>query len=369
MKLEDLKCVSNNVDLDDYLKLYKYVRDNMEHPEWLGTFAKKEIIDILNNGGKIWLYYNDKDLVCSCFYIPVKNKTLIKHNISYDQSITGSLGPIMVSPDYVGFGLQRQMMKVYNEYLISLGKKYSFTKVHSDNMYSINNMLKDGYIKTHEYESERGMNTCFIKDLFNEIINSLEYKEFDTDYISFKGKIPILFTAPHTMKQLRKDGSIKLNEPYTKGIALYLNKYCNVNCMIKLKDTGIDSNWDDYDKFKTEIKRFVKENNIKLVIDLHGASNNNDFDVEFGTMNNLSSDFSTVRELEEAFLENGITNIKYNDPFKGGAITKSIYGLDDVDVIQIEISSNYRQFNNDNLKLLVNSLNKFINQYFKYINR
>ena len=203
---------------------------------------------------------------------------------------------------------------------------------------------------------------------FNEIINELEYKEFDTDYISFKGKIPILFTAPHTMKQLREDGSIKLNEPYTKGIALYLNKYCDVNCMVKLKDTGIDSNNDNYDEFKTEIKRFVKDNNIKLVIDLHGASINNDFDVEFGTMNNLSSDFSTVRELEEAFTENGITNIKYNDPFKGGAITRSLYELD-VDVIQIEINSNFRQLNNDNLKLLVNSLSNFINQYFKYINR
>ena len=118
----------------------------------------------------------------------------------------------------------------------------------------------------------------------------------------------------------------------------------------------------------TEIKRFVKDNNIKLVIDLHGASINNDFDVEFGTMNNLSSDFSTVRELEEAFTENGITNIKYNDPFKGGAITRSLYELD-VDVIQIEINSNFRQLNNDNLKLLVNSLSNFINQYFKYINR
>lgn len=203
---------------------------------------------------------------------------------------------------------------------------------------------------------------------FNEIINELEYKEFDTDYISFKGKIPILFTAPHTMKQLREDGSIKLNEPYTKGIALYLNKYCNVNCMVKLKDTGIDSNNDNYDEFKTEIKRFVKDNNIKLVIDLHGASNNNSFDVEFGTMNNLSSDFSTVRELEEAFTENGITNIKYNDPFKGGAITRSLYELD-VDVIQIEINSNFRQNDINNLKVLCDSFESFIKQYNEYINR
>lgn len=53
MKLEDLKCISDNVNIDDYLKLYKYVRDNMEHPEWLGTFTKEEVVDILGIGGKI----------------------------------------------------------------------------------------------------------------------------------------------------------------------------------------------------------------------------------------------------------------------------------------------------------------------------
>lgn len=40
MKLIDLKEISENVNLDDYLYLYNYVRDNMEHPEWLGTFER-----------------------------------------------------------------------------------------------------------------------------------------------------------------------------------------------------------------------------------------------------------------------------------------------------------------------------------------
>ena len=166
MKFEDLTCVDKEVNLDDYLKLYNYVRDNMEHPEWLGTFTKNEIIDILNHGGKIWLYYDKDNLVCSCFYIPSNNKSLLKHNINYDESVTGSLGPIMVSPDYIGNGFQSKMQNIYNEYIISLGMKYSFTKVHSDNIYSIKNILRDGYIKTDGYENERGMNTTFIKMLY-----------------------------------------------------------------------------------------------------------------------------------------------------------------------------------------------------------
>ena len=41
--LEKFKCENKKVNLEDYLKLYKYVRDSMIHPEWLGTFTKEEI--------------------------------------------------------------------------------------------------------------------------------------------------------------------------------------------------------------------------------------------------------------------------------------------------------------------------------------
>jgi len=204
---------------------------------------------------------------------------------------------------------------------------------------------------------------------FKTIINDLEKSIFDDDYIIKDGSIPILFTAPHTMDQLREDGTVKVSEPYTKAIALYLNKYCNVHCMIKIKDTGLDANRDNHDNFKKELLEYVKNNNIKLVIDLHGANINRDFDVEFGTLNNLSADFSTIKELEESFIENGISNIEQNDPFKGGAITQYLYNFKDIDVIQLEINKRYRDSSNiDNLERLVNSLINFINQYNEYIN-
>ena len=205
---------------------------------------------------------------------------------------------------------------------------------------------------------------------FEKEINELELSKFERDYIIKKGSLPILFTAPHTMKQIREDKTIKLSEPYTKAIALYLNKNFNVNAMIKIKDTGLDTNIDNRDEFKTELLRFIKDNNIKLVIDLHGSDKKREFDIELGTLNNLSADFSTIKELEEAFKENGINNIVHNDPFKGGAITKYIYGINDVDVIQVEINGKYRDYNNiDYLQKLVNSFENFIKQYKEYINR
>ncbi len=163
MKLTDFKEVDNNVNLDDYLNLYNDVRNNMEHPEWLGTFTKEEIKDILKIGGKIWLYY-DKDIpVCSVFYIPVSNKSLRKHNVEYDESETGSLGPIMVRKEYVGNGLQSAMLEVLDKYVNEIGKKHMFTKCHADNIYSSNNIIKNGYKIVHEYENERGNMIAFIK--------------------------------------------------------------------------------------------------------------------------------------------------------------------------------------------------------------
>lgn len=205
---------------------------------------------------------------------------------------------------------------------------------------------------------------------FKQEINELEMFNCCDDFVFYKGEIPILFSAPHTMRQKKEDGSIKSSEPYTKAIALYLNKYFNVFSIVKINDTGLDSNRDNDDNYKKELMKIVKENNIKLVIDLHGASKERDFDVEFGTLNNLSIDFSTIKELEDAFKENGIKNVLYNAPFKGGAITQYLYGINDIDVVQIEINGKYRNSDNiDLLKKIIDSLVNFIHQYNTYINR
>jgi len=203
-----------------------------------------------------------------------------------------------------------------------------------------------------------------------EEILYLENLEFNEDFIIKKGSIPILFSAPHTMEQTKDDGSTKCAEVFTKAIALYLNKYFDTSYIIKIKDTGMDSNRDNHDDYKEALLNFVKENDIKLVIDLHGSKKERDFDIEFGTLNNLTSDYSTIKELEESFTENGITNIKHNDPFKGGAITQYLYNLKEVDAVQLEINGKYRDIDNiENIEKIIKALSNFINQYNEYIKR
>ena len=69
----------------------------------------------------------------------------------------------MVSKEYVGNGLQSSMLEVLDKYVESIGKTHMFTKAHSDNIYSIRNILKNGYKVVDKYENERGRMTAFAK--------------------------------------------------------------------------------------------------------------------------------------------------------------------------------------------------------------
>lgn len=201
---------------------------------------------------------------------------------------------------------------------------------------------------------------------FKEQIEKLENEEVEDIFLYKIGDIQVLLTAPHTMLQQREDGSFKLAEPYTKAIVRYVSKNVNSSYLIKTKDTMIDANKDGFDEFKVLLSKIIKENDIKLVFDIHGSSRDRKFDIELGTLNNISADYSTINELKESFIENGIKNIELNNPFKGGGITRYIYGTTDIDVIQIEINRNYRDIDKiDNLEKVCNSLINFIKQYVK----
>ena len=128
----------------------KYIDDN---PIKLGLFE---------GNGK----YKDKEVIKDVYYAPFESNVDIgsfEVFLTDNEKVTGSLGPIMVRKEYVGNGLQTAMLGVLNNYVKSIGKDHMFTKAHSDNIYSIRNILKDGYKVVDEYENERGPMTAFVK--------------------------------------------------------------------------------------------------------------------------------------------------------------------------------------------------------------
>ena len=156
MKINEFNCISEHNNIDEYLEFYKYVKSNMKEPSWLGEFSLNELKNILNNEGKLFNFYDNNIIVCSMLYIPSNNKTLEKHNLKYDEKLVGSCGPIMVNPKYVGNKLQKQMLELLDKYCKSIGKRYIFTKVHPDNIYSINNFVSNGYKFVETYKTSSG---------------------------------------------------------------------------------------------------------------------------------------------------------------------------------------------------------------------
>ena len=80
-----------------------------------------------------------------------------------------------------------------------------------------------------------------------------EYKEIKDSIYYKEGTIPILLSSPHTMEQIKEDGNIKLPEPFTKAIHMYISNTLDTYSIIKINDTGIDPNSETEEEYKQRI--------------------------------------------------------------------------------------------------------------------
>ena len=181
MFLKDLKEISENINLDSYIEFRELVKQNMPHPEWLGDFSKEDLEELLNNKSKIWIYYLGEEPVCSMMLIPSTEKTLKKFDINLDSNIVVDYGPMFVNPKYVGNKLQYQMLKEIDKYSLSLGYKYAAGTIHPENIYSINNLLKDNFELTGTKEFTRGIRNIYLKKLSYDI-SFRKMKDSDDEY-------------------------------------------------------------------------------------------------------------------------------------------------------------------------------------------
>ena len=167
MKLNELTCINENINIDEYITFRELVKTKMEYPEWLGDFSKEDLIDLLKNNSKIWIYYLNNEPVCSMMIIPASEKSLLKFEIDLDYKEVIDYGPMFVNPKYVGNKLQYQMLQELDNYCLNNNYKYAAVTVHPDNNYSINNLLKDNFIYKNTKTFKRGIRNIYLKNLKN----------------------------------------------------------------------------------------------------------------------------------------------------------------------------------------------------------
>lgn len=166
MRLSEFKLLNNNFDIDLYMNFYNSIVEKLPDKTWLGTFKKETLQDLLSKNGKIWIWINNDDIVCSIMYIDATQESLQKLNVENGKPEEyGECGAVLVNEKYRGNKLQLQMLDFFTDYVKKINKKYIITTVHPDNIYSINNFKKNNYICIKSILLHRGKRNLYLKEI------------------------------------------------------------------------------------------------------------------------------------------------------------------------------------------------------------
>lgn len=206
-----------------------------------------------------------------------------------------------------------------------------------------------------------------------------------TAFVIENGCIPIMVSAPHAINQYR-EGQVKWADMYTGGIARYLHETTGCHLIYSCMFTETDPNYDapGFNKYQEVLAEYVKENNVILLLDLHGAAKKREYAVEMGTAPEQNQrpgeSYEEDPSLHQYKFIDDVIKIIFEDRFKDlsieqkkvwkntifnagdqNTVTKFISENTNTSCIQLEINGNYRNPNNtDEFVGLIEALTKII---------
>lgn len=196
------------------------------------------------------------------------------------------------------------------------------------------------------------------------------YHEF-SDILLAQGSIPVMVSAPHSVKHLR-NSSVKNEDMLTGGIAEYLTEITGCHAISNLSSIS-DPNYDSNSPYKKILLEYIKKKNIKYLLDLHGASYLNDFSIDIGTspdnngvINSFHNDNKLFNDVVSILSNTSILNelpITVNHKFKAGerTITYFVSHNSDCKCLQLEINGKYRYCKEpEYIKALITGLSEVI---------
>lgn len=216
-----------------------------------------------------------------------------------------------------------------------------------------NELYSEEYIKQQEEE--------FKSNNYLGSSNDFEYK---------LGNIPILISAPHTVKQWRDD-TYKNAEAYTGALAKILNESSGAHVIYKTSVNGDENYTTSETEYRKKISDIVKNNEIKVIIDLHGMTSDKDSDIDIGTGNSKNKNL-LGQDYILSLIEDSLSNVNYtkNKYFTGGgAYTMSTYCSTNLGIptIQLEINRKFRSSDSASFSHMANQLTKMINEVSKKV--
>lgn len=201
---------------------------------------------------------------------------------------------------------------------------------------------------------------------FDEYENKLLKEEQTFEVI--EGKIPVLLSAPHSVRQLR-EGKIKGKDRYTGAITIELAKQTNSFAIYKTYNNQDDASYDiENNEYKEKVLELINKHNIKVFLDIHGAKDTDEFDVDIGTdeKRNLNGKTQILENLIKNLKEKGITKIGIDKKFKActmHTLTKKIASSTNIACMQIEITRKYRDLEQvEKMEKIINAIKSWIKE-------
>lgn len=171
-------------------------------------------------------------------------------------------------------------------------------------------------------------------------------KKHEASYEILTGTCPVMISAPHSVSQTR-NGKRKPAEPYTGALAKMLHDELSCSVIYKTRNLKDDANYDKNSPYKNDLAKYVQQNRIKFVIDLHQLSDSRNVMIDIGTnymknLNNALKPLNMLNIILEAFSKRNLGILQIDKPFAAsGEYTVSAFISSScrIPCVQLEINS------------------------------
>lgn len=168
-------------------------------------------------------------------------------------------------------------------------------------------------------------------------------KNHKASYEILTGTCPVMISAPHSVFQTR-NGERKPAEPYTGALAKMLHNELSCSVICKTRNLKDDANYDRNSPYKNDLAKYVRQNGIICVIDLHQLSDSRNVMIDIGTncMKNLNNNLEPLNIILEAFSKRNLGILQIDEPFAASGkytVSAFISSSCDIPCVQLEINS------------------------------
>lgn len=157
-------------DTEAFIQLLRDAKAAMTNQEWFYLDPPEEVREMMKNGTmELWVAA-DGDRLAGAF--DILHPGLDGYNYGYDLGFCAEellrvvqMDTAAVHPDYRGMGLQKRLMETAEQELRKTPGRILLCTVHPDNVYSLNNVLKQGYSIEKKIEKYGSIRYVMRKDL------------------------------------------------------------------------------------------------------------------------------------------------------------------------------------------------------------